>query len=64
MVLSNHRKDIIIIILFLILIITMGFVLHQINDFMPILDTCLDDFEIINKCKCLPGNYTLLFPNG
>jgi len=61
--LSENQKDLLLLGLFVVLIIVMGLVLYQINHFMPILGTCSDDFDIINKCHCLPGNYSHLFPN-
>lgn len=38
------------IILFLVLILTM----KNINTFMEVLTTCVDDFAIIEKCGCVP----------
>jgi hypothetical protein len=62
--LSENQRDLLLLGLFVVLLIVMGLVLYQIHNFMPILQTCNDDFDIINKCHCLPGNYSNLFPNG
>ena len=65
MVISDKQQDVLIFVLFIVLIALMGIVLYQINYIvMPIFKPCADDFALIEKCKCLPQNYSHLFPNG
>lgn len=50
-------------ILFIIVVVLLGVSLYKINLFMPILESCDDDFEIIDKCNCVPWTSSLTFPN-
>lgn len=50
-------SDYIIITLFIIIGIFTFVTLKQIDIFMPILKTCNDDFDVINKCKCVPCSW-------
>lgn len=51
-------------IVFFILVLVMGYTMVNINQFMPLVESCSDDFAVINKCGCFPGNYSRIFPNG
>ena len=52
------------VIVFIILVIVMGYTMVSINNFMPLVESCSDDFAVINKCGCFPGNYSKTFPNA
>jgi len=41
-----------------ILLIILFYSLYNIFTFMPLLSTCNDDFEIINKCGCVPPSWS------
>lgn len=49
-----EREDLYIILLFFIIIFVVFLSNHQIKKFIPILETCNDDFNMINKCGCIP----------
>jgi hypothetical protein len=48
------KKDVLIILLFLMIIITLGITLSKINKFMPTWATCEDDINITARCGCVP----------
>ena len=52
-----EKTDFWIIFLFFIVILVMFLTLYQINRFAPIIKTCEDDFNIINKCGCVPCSW-------
>jgi len=52
-----EKIDIWIIVLFILVIASIGLSLYEINKFMPILKTCDDDFTMINKCHCVPCSW-------
>lgn len=39
---------------FFLMVCMVGYTLYSIFLFMPVELTCHDEFEIINKCKCVP----------
>ena len=45
---------------FLCLILIAGFTLWNIHAFMPVEATCHDEFDLINKCGCVPCNSKLI----
>jgi len=49
-----------ILIAFLCLVIIMGFTLIRIYNFMPVVQTCQDEFALIDKCGCVPCNSGLI----
>ncbi len=51
------KRDFAIIILFILIVATMIYTWKKINIFMPTLETCEDDFEIIKKCSCVPNSW-------
>jgi hypothetical protein len=52
-----EKVELCIFILFFLIIGSLALTLFQINRFMPILDTCKDDFAVINKCGCVPYSW-------
>lgn len=53
--LMNLRiKDRWVIISFIILLLVLWLAMWEISNFMPILETCSDEFAIIEKCGCIP----------
>jgi hypothetical protein len=55
-------KDSHIILMFVALTLIVGLTLIQIYTFMPVIDSCEDDFAVIEKCHCLPWKTSLTFP--
>jgi len=49
-----EKLDLYIVLSFLLLFIIVVITLIKIHNFMPVYNTCLDDFDIITKCKCIP----------
>lgn len=43
-----------IIIMVVLMLITTGITIWNINTFMPIYEKCTDDFQMVNKCGCIP----------
>ena len=52
-----EKYDYYIIALTIIIIFILFLTLFQISNFMKKLETCNDDFEIINKCGCIPCSW-------
>jgi len=50
----------ILIITFLCLVLTMGYTMYNIYQFMPAVATCQDEFDMINKCGCVPCDKGLI----
>jgi len=49
-----ENSDKIIILAFICLIAITGFTVWNISRFTPALDTCNDEFDLINYCGCVP----------
>jgi len=55
-------KDKYLLVIFILLLVVLGLALYEIYNFMPVFDSCKDDFKIIEKCKCIPWENSLTFP--
>lgn len=44
----------------IIMILLVGFTLLNISKFMPSYKTCKDDFQMINRCGCIPCSSGLI----
>jgi hypothetical protein len=49
-----EKSNIIVLILFFMVIFSLGITLYKITKFMPVFDTCKDDLEVFTKCNCVP----------
>lgn len=52
-----EKIDWTIIVLFIFIVASLYLVLDLIKQFMPVLATCEDDFEVIKQCNCVPCNW-------
>jgi hypothetical protein len=51
------KLDLLFIFLFFLSIILVFFTLYNINNFMKLNKQCENNFEVINKCACIPPNW-------
>jgi len=54
---SPEEIDLIIIILFLVVFGLIVYTMYHITVFMKTIETCDDDFNIINTCHCVPCSW-------
>ena len=59
-------SDGVIFVAFFVMVLILGLCMYQIYQFMPVVESCNDDFDMINKCRCVPSNSQLskLFPTS
>ena len=54
---SMKKNDIIIFALFFLIICSFILTIYEINTFKSVVDSCADDFAVINKCGCVPCSW-------